>query len=105
MTRPRVTKGGLVDGEAPRCPHCAAHMDDAQITLGALLAQWPLPSFEVSQPDGYAWPPHRGLVVACPECAKPSCLAIGPNVPKLVAARTESDLSYIVHHWGPRHGD
>lgn len=102
MTRPRITRGGLVDGHAPRCPHCAAPMDHATITLGALLDAWPLPSF-VTAGDGFAWPPQQGVVVDCPECARPSCLAIGGNISKLIPARTSADLAYVADHWGPRH--
>ena len=102
MTRPRVTTGLLVDGEAPRCPHCAAYMDDAQVPLGMLLNGWPIPQYVPAESDGFAHP-RENLMVDCPECGRASYLAIDGVKAKLVAARTTADIEYIVEHWGPRH--
>lgn len=98
MSRARVTHGDLADGSAPRCPHCRARMDGATITLGDLLASWPVPRFVAAESDGYAWP-RESLTVDCPECARASYLTVSEKGSHLVAARTAADCRYIDWHF------
>ncbi|NMG39857.1 hypothetical protein GRZ55_11435 [Chelativorans sp. ZYF759] len=95
-----MTTGLLTERDTPDCPHCGAYMDEASVSLGDLLAHWPIPRFVMTGSDGFNHDCHRYLTVDCPSCGKPSVLAIDPLQPaitaKLVAARTAKDVAYVV---------
>ncbi|MGY6709758.1 MAG: hypothetical protein ACXIVF_15670 [Rhizobiaceae bacterium] len=95
-----MTTGLMTERDTPDCPHCGACMDEATVTLGDLLSHWPIPGFIETGSDGYSHDWHRHLKVECPQCRKPSALAIDGRQPvttaKLVAARTLADHVYVL---------
>lgn len=91
-----------LEGDAPKCPWCAADMSEATVTLAQLaeahhyedLAWAPLTAFRQAE--------HGALVVACPTCQRPSAIALqeggaeGLNHwTRALAVRTAKDLEFL----------
>lgn len=92
MSRPRVTQEMSWDRITPACPHCGGDMDGAQVSLGDIIAHWPLAEW-VEAPKGWA-DPERQLSVQCPSCQRLSGLAVAResgSVHRLVACCTAKD--------------
>jgi Zn finger protein HypA/HybF involved in hydrogenase expression len=91
MAKPVMTSEMLFEHQMPDCPHCAADMSKATVSLERLLEAWPIESWVATGYDGYVRPLHDYLEVECPHCARPSVMVIHDHQVKLFAARTEKD--------------
>ena len=95
MTQPIMTQEYLHDRTTPICPHCSGQMYDVTVWLESIVMNWPLPKRIAVEDDGYAYEGQQDVIVECPDCGKPSALAIDADRVKLVACRTAKDMELV----------
>lgn len=94
MARAKLTITTAHSSDDPFCPHCGADMGAATVTLGDIMRKWPLGGFVHVREDGYTHPGDY-VETECLECMKPSAVRIDGGDVTLIAARTETDKSFL----------
>jgi hypothetical protein len=82
------------------CPWCGAGVDDAPLTLEALLTAWQHDELEYAHRCEGDTADDCALTSACPTCARPFMVALQGNglrgrVVRLLAVRTATDAKLL----------
>lgn len=99
LTLPRLPTD--TRGDWPCCPWCLSlDMADAKVTLGALCDAFTDDCISRPWRGDCGQPDPRALVVECPNCARPSMVALRNAEVRLLAVRTKTDVELLGGVWG-----